>query len=70
MLEITMLSAEEGSEPVPQDRLRDEQRDDGAPLRLVDESCMSDRSTDKGRSYPAKHTPYRLRWPESGAYTS
>ena len=31
------LSAEEGSEPVPQDRLRDEQRDDGAPLRPVDE---------------------------------
>ena len=31
------LSAEEGSEPVPQDRLRDEQRDDGAPLRPLDE---------------------------------
>ena len=31
------LSAEEGSEPVPQDRLRDEQRDDGAPLRPIDE---------------------------------
>ena len=37
--EITMLSAEEGSEPVPQDRLRDEQRDDGAPLRLADENA-------------------------------
>ena len=39
-------------------------------LRLVDESCMSDRSTDKGRSYPAKHTPYRLGWPDSGVSRS